>query len=193
MKKQIVTLTLFDELGRRKYLNQKERKLFLEALSKQKIETKLFCMLLYWTGARIKEGHNTTINNIDFDEEVVVIESLKKRRRNVFRKIPLPSAYCASLLEFIKKNNLQTSIWSKSVRSYSRHIKKVMQDAEIIGPQASAKGLRHSYAVHCITCKIPLTLVQKWMGHASINTTAIYLDIVGPEEREFAQRIWGDP
>jgi integrase/recombinase XerD len=33
-------------------------------------------------------------------------------------------------------------------------------------------------------------LVQRWLGHASLRTTAIYADVVGPEERAFAARMW---
>ena len=37
---------------------------------------------------------------------------------------------------------------------------------------------------------VPQNLVQRWLGHASATTTAIYLDAVGIEEREFAERMW---
>jgi integrase len=33
-------------------------------------------------------------------------------------------------------------------------------------------------------------LVQRWLGHASMNTTAIYLQAIGDEEREIAARMW---
>jgi hypothetical protein len=33
-------------------------------------------------------------------------------------------------------------------------------------------------------------LVQRWLGRASINTTAIYLQAIGDEEREIAARMW---
>jgi hypothetical protein len=38
----------------------------------------------------------------------------------------------------------------------------------------------------------PLNMVQKWMGHARISTTAIYADASGDEEAAFAQKFWGD-
>jgi integrase/recombinase XerD len=37
---------------------------------------------------------------------------------------------------------------------------------------------------------VPPHLVQRWLGHASLKTTAIYGDVVGPEERAFAARMW---
>ena len=40
---------------------------------------------------------------------------------------------------------------------------------------------------------IPLNLVQKWLGHAQLTTTAIYADAVGAEEKDIARRMWGQP
>jgi hypothetical protein len=37
---------------------------------------------------------------------------------------------------------------------------------------------------------IPVTLLQRWLGHARLTTTAIYLEVSGPEERAIAARFW---
>ena len=65
-----------------------------------------------------------------------------------------------------------------------------MRQADIAGGMSCPKGLRHGFAVACLAQKIPLTTVQKWMGHARLETTAIYLDVSGAEERELAKRLW---
>jgi len=54
------------------------------------------------------------------------------------------------------------------------------------------KGLRHSFGIHAIRSGVPLNLVQRWLGHASMTTTAIYLQAIGDEEREIAARMWRD-
>ena len=33
-------------------------------------------------------------------------------------------------------------------------------------------------------------MIQRWLGHARLETTAIYLDVHGEEERELAMRVW---
>jgi integrase len=38
--------------------------------------------------------------------------------------------------------------------------------------------------------RLPPHLVQRWLGHASLRTTSIYGDVIGPEERAFAARMW---
>jgi site-specific recombinase XerD len=35
-----------------------------------------------------------------------------------------------------------------------------------------------------------MNLVQRWLGHARISTTAIYADASGPEEQALAARYW---
>ena len=65
-----------------------------------------------------------------------------------------------------------------------------MTQAGIDGGMASPKGLRHGFAIACIAKSIPLPTIQKWMGHARMETTAIYLGVTGVEERELAKRLW---
>lgn len=66
-----------------------------------------------------------------------------------------------------------------------------MEDAGIIeGPHRSPKGLRHGYGVHAISSGVPLNMLSKWMGHASLEVTAIYADALGAEEQGIAARMW---
>ena len=58
-----------------------------------------------------------------------------------------------------------------------------MQRAGIDGPQASPKGLRHAFGVAAVQAGIPLNMVQKWLGHAQLSTTAIYADAVRAEKK----------
>ena len=63
--------------------------------------------------------------------------------------------------------------------------------AGLDGVQATAKGLRHGFAVGAVNAGVPLTTVQKWLGHADLETTAIYTNAMGKEEYELAKRMWG--
>jgi site-specific recombinase XerD len=70
------------------------------------------------------------------------------------------------------------------------HVKAVMRAAGIRGGQASPKGLRHGFGVAAVQARIPLNLVQRWLGHAQLSTTAIDAEAIGPEEQEIAARMW---
>ncbi|WP_039906805.1 tyrosine-type recombinase/integrase, partial [Acetobacter tropicalis] len=63
--------------------------------------------------------------------------------------------------------------------------------AGLSGPAASPKGLRHAFGVAAVSSGIPLNMVQKWLGHAQLSTTAIYADAVGAEEQDIARKMWG--
>jgi site-specific recombinase XerD len=69
-------------------------------------------------------------------------------------------------------------------------IKRVMADADISGGHACPKGLRHAFGIAAIQRGIPLNLIQKWLGHSKIETTAIYTNAMGAEERLIAERMW---
>jgi Phage integrase family len=71
-----------------------------------------------------------------------------------------------------------------------RRVCEVMARAGVRGPHASPKGLRHGFGVAAVTAGVPLNLVQKWLGHAQLSTTAIYADAVGEEEHAIAARMW---
>jgi len=69
-------------------------------------------------------------------------------------------------------------------------VKQTLVDAGVPQSRAMPKALRHGFAAGCLEEGIPLNIVQKWMGHARISTTAIYGDLMGREERHLAQKTW---
>ncbi len=81
-------------------------------------------------------------------------------------------------------------LWDFGRTTAWKHVIAVMKAAGVKGPQATPKGLRHGFGVAAIQAGIPLNLLQRWLGHAQLTTTAIYADAVGPEERNIAARMW---
>jgi integrase/recombinase XerD len=61
----------------------------------------------------------------------------------------------------------------------------------VAGVPASPQGLRHGFGVAAVTAGIPLNLVQKWLGHPQLSTTAVYANAVGAQEKDIARRMWG--
>lgn len=64
-----------------------------------------------------------------------------------------------------------------------------MTAAGLGGVRACARGLRHSHGVAAALQRVPQAQIRTWLGHASLETTAIYFDRVGQEDREMAARI----
>ena len=196
-------MQLFTSDGQRKYMTATERDKFkAAALELEDKSVRMLCLMLLYTGCRISEGLNVMIRSIDYEAQAVTFESLKKRRRGIFRQVPLPSGYLDDLdlvFEITKKQKrsktakaLTERLWPVSRATASRKIDDVMQAAGLSGIQATPKGLRHSFAIHCLEKQIPLNLISRWMGHSSMATTAIYANAIGQEERSIAERLWSN-
>lgn len=66
-----------------------------------------------------------------------------------------------------------------------------MKAANVTGPHATPKGLRHGFGIKAVTSGVPLNTPQQLLGHAQLATTSIYADAMGPEKRQLVERIWG--
>ncbi len=184
-------LMIFTNCGKRKYLNSNELAIFAEKARSLSLDVQSFCLTIAYTGCRISEALALTPENIDFEAQALIVKCLKKRGKIVYRGIPLPVA----LLDILRKQSLYVDectqrLWPWSRMTGYRRIREVMESAGIVGDHASPKGLRHGFAVQAIQANVPLTMVQRWLGHADIKTTAIYTSAMGAEERSLAARMW---
>jgi integrase len=192
-------VSLFGPSGSRKYLNAAERRRFLVAAYRLAPCERLFCVVLTLSGGRISEVLAVTPASIDIESGVAGIETLKRRKRGVVRQVPLPPDLLEELDRVFDLTAAQRDpqladkrLWPWSRTTAWRRVKKVMAAAEIAGTPAMPKGLRHGFGVNAFQSNVPAHLVQRWLGHASLRTTAIYGDVVGPDERAFAERMWSE-
>jgi len=191
-------LSLFDDSGNRKYLTPAERKRFYQATGEVSKDWRTFGLMLYFTGCRLSEALNMKVKDIDFATGAVTIGTLKQRQSGVYRQVPLSGDYLRSLddafdLRILQKKNSRTRngyIWGWSRKTGYNVVKDIMDKASLDGLGAMPKGLRHAFAIACLDKGIPLNMVQKWMGHSSIKTTAIYANATGQEERKLAAKLW---
>jgi integrase/recombinase XerD len=190
-------MSLYGSAGDRKYLNAAERRRFIKAANRADPETRLFCLVLGWSGGRISEVLALTAAAIDIESGVANIETLKRRKRGIVRQVPLPRDTLRDLNRFFKLRLMQRDpelaverLWTWSRTTAWRRIKEVMAAAGVFGAPAMPRGLRHSFGVNAFQSNISPHLVQRWLGHASLRTTSIYGDVMGSEERAFAERMW---
>ena len=181
--------TLRTQDGRRKYLNAAERTRFIAmARTCPRPEVATLCLLLAYSGCRISEALAVHRAHVDREAGTVTIRSLKKRGARIFREVPLPDDVVDALLAIMRD---ETWRWPFKRERAWQLVKEVMAASGIgDGPHATPKGLRHAFGVHAVRCKVPLNLLQRWLGHASLVTTAIYADVMGEEERELARLMW---
>lgn len=187
-----MTQSLFDPNGNRKYVVARERIAFVSAAIAEGGAVGAFCLTLAFTGARISEVLALNPEQIDASNEAIVFETLKQRKRGVFRAVPVPMQLIdlVTMIAATPKHEEHPRIWPWRRTMAWKHVKRVMKAAGIADALCKPKALRHGFAVDCGQNGVPLNIVQRWMGHARLETTAIYAGAIGDEERNLARRAW---
>jgi hypothetical protein len=182
---------MYNTNGKRKYLTESETMDFVRFAKQKSKDVYAFCWLMAETGCRISEALAVNTESIDFQAGTLIIKCLKKRGKSVYREVPLSE----ELLRFMKKwisckSRSDSDLWTWSRMTAYRRVCEVMVEAGLTGDYATPRGLRHGFGVRAIQSGVPLNLVQRWLGHADMKTTAIYASASGPEERQIAARMW---
>jgi integrase/recombinase XerD len=190
------SLSLYTPRGERKYVNHAERQRALEVMERLERERALFSLLLAWTGGRVSEVLAVRANSFQLHRNLVSLQTLKRRKPHV-REVPIAPGLMAALDNHFNLRESQRDpetahrrLWPWSRVTAWRVVKGAMLEAGIVGRPACPRGLRHGFGVGTLQASVPLNMVQKWMGHARISTTAIYADASGEEEAAFAARFW---
>ena len=186
--------------GKRKYLTLDEQQQFLTASSElERPEVRTFCDTLAYTGCRISEALALTVDRVDISAKAITFQTLKQRGKIRFRSVPIPAQHLEALLlvHNIRKAQKSKSVATKTAKLWdfkramaSRHVAAVMDAASIEGAHACPKGLRHGFGVRMAQKTRNPRLVQKLMGHVSMENTAIYMDLVGEEAHAEVMAAW---
>jgi len=192
-----MTQTLFDQTGNRKYLVARERAAFVRAAVAEGGAIGSFCLTLAITGARISEVLALTAKRIDYGNGAIVFETLKQRKKGAFRAVPVPRRLLNYLGivhgvagEHFEPECKNIRLWRWGRTHAWKQVKRIMKIAGIADSLAKPKALRHGFAVEAGQKGVPLNIVQRWLGHARLETTAIYAGALGEEERNLARRSW---
>lgn len=192
-------MELFDKSGQRKYITPEERKIFERTADNAGKEEGTFALMLLHSGCRISEALNLKYTSIDFSAQSVTFETLKKRKKGVFRQVPLPPEFLRRLDDIFKVKEIQKdpkrkqeNIWQFSRATASRRMDELFEQSSLSGIHACPKGLRHGFAIACLNKGIQLNMVKKWMGHSSLAVTEIYANAVGEEEINIISKLWED-
>ena len=190
-------MRLYSPDGSRYYLTESERARFIETVKHMPPMARLFCLTLVYTGCRISEARFMRRGDVQLKDHRVVLKTLKRRTSGHVREVPIPDILVEEFLRLHFAQMHQQNAWLFSdgeeppprISCY-RWVKTAMAHAQIVGEQACPKGLRHGYGVHATRRGVQLHMLQKWMGHAHMTTTAIYATALGPEEMAVAARMW---
>lgn len=140
--------------------------------------------LLYGTGARVSEVVGISLQDVDFDEELILVTGKGSKQRLV----PMGKTLKTALRNYLGKGGRQEFSNSKqSTRLFLNArggpltrqgidliIHKRALTAGIDQSTISAHVFRHSCATHMLSHGADIRVVQELLGHSSISTTQIY-------------------
>ena len=125
------------------------------------------------------------------------IRTLKQRDKVIYGSVPVANEYqdAMKLVHSFQKRQKQklgrTALLLLFLRVMGwKHVKAVMDLAGIQGEPVSPKGLWHGFGVRLAQKTHNSRIVLKLLGHKYLETTAIYMDMVGEEERAEVIGVW---
>lgn len=142
---------------------------------------KLILEILYVTGMRIGELIKLRIEDIDFEERFIYIppENTKtKTGRAAWISQAMLNDIRAYLRVTKKTKNL---LFPLSTRRMQQLFKKYSALSSV---NATPHTLRHTHIVHALLNKVPLSAIQKQVGHKRLSTTQVYSNLAPEEVRE---------
>ncbi|MFW6142584.1 MAG: tyrosine-type recombinase/integrase [Candidatus Saliniplasma sp.] len=166
-----------------KYLKESEIKNMLERANRNRKRDYLILLTLFRTGMRNSELVNLKKKDISFSEGHITVRKGKSEKDRI---IPLDTHLKDLLDVYAGEKGKDERIFDVTTRTV-RNIVKRYSEEEWVHPHT----FRHSFAVKCLKDEMNLVSLQKILGHSSLETTQIYLDLIGEDvKKDFEKVEW---
>lgn len=162
----------------RTYLSWDEIHQLIDAIDHPTIKT--IVRTMSFTGMRISECLNLTLDEIDLEKKVVRVKNTKSK---VDRSVPLHESLIPILTRYrdtIRPTGLDTNRFFALKKTGSVSIVYVNQTlaeaCKNLGwkTKITSHILRHSFASNLVNKNVSLVHIQKLLGHADLRTTSVY-------------------
>ena len=155
-----------------KYLNIQLQKPQEEKARQKLLDQKSLFLLLYGAGLRISEACSLKWKNIQLSEQKILV--LGKGNKERYSILPSFCKEHFSDLQRIKNDNdfIFGELAMNSRAGYEL-IRSLGKAAELMNP-LHPHALRHSYATHLLASGTNLRVLQKLLGHESLQATEKY-------------------
>lgn len=142
---------------------------------------KLIIEILYATGMRVREFTRVKIEDIDFQERFITIPAENTKTKTA-RTVWIPQEVLNEVKAYLKLTKGEND---KLFNLIPRRIQQLLKKySKISGVKATPHTLRHMHIVHSLLNKVPITAIQKQVGHKRLTTTQIYSDFAPEQVRE---------
>lgn len=146
------------------------------------IKYKTIFLTLYGTGLRISEALSLRIQDIDSKRMIITVKNGKGGKD---RYVMLSDKLLHSLREYYKTLKIKPKTYlftgydinkPINMRWIQHIISSAGKKANILKP-VTPHVLRHSFATHLLESGVDIRRIQLLMGHNSLRTTAIYMNV----------------
>ena len=141
-------------------------------------------MLEQWrAGLRVSEALDLEVRDLSLDTATPTLR-VRSGKGGKTRLVPVHPELHGALGSALAYGDInQGRIVEAHPATAWRGVQAALKRAEELGAIAPGKRvgthtLRHSYARHLLMNGIPINYLSRWLGHSSIQTTLIYLELV---------------
>ena len=139
---------------------------------------KLIMIILYSAGLRLSEVINLKRENINFENNIILIENAKGKKDRVSI---LSKNIKDELSNYISENIFHTKFLFETNRK-AKYSKKSIQEilkksSKVINKHVTPHMLRHSFATHLLEDGTDIRYIQTLLGHSKLETTQIYTKV----------------
>lgn len=167
----------------------------VNATTTQRLRT--YFWTVYSMGLRLNEGLHLQVGDIDAARGLVHVHRGKGAKD---RYVPLPTSTLQMLREYWVTHRHKRFLFPADGRNHTLQqdgpsvaetpmsetavqgaMKKITREIDF-NKKVHTHTLRHSYATHLLEAGVSLKVIQKYMGHSSLQTTMVYLHLTETEE-----------
>ena len=149
------------------------------------VHNSAFLTTVYSCGLRLQEGLHLEVSDIDGARMMIHVHRGKGAKD---RYVPLPKATLGLLRKYWRTHRNPVWLFPSPGPTHDQHatatrpmdersVQKAFHDACVasgLTNPAAVHTLRHAWATHLLESGVNVRLIQVWMGHSSLTTTAIY-------------------
>jgi integrase/recombinase XerC len=165
-----------------KYITETEINNILDKAKKDRYRNYILLLCLWRTGMRNSEI--IKLQKRDILNDTIIVRDAKWGKDRV---IPLEGELGNLLGLYTDSMQPKTRLFSITDRQVRNIVYKYSPNGLDVHPHT----FRHSFAVYCLKHGMNLRSLQKILGHSSLNTTQVYLDLVGEDIKDdFGKVVW---
>jgi integrase/recombinase XerD len=170
-------------------LSREEEARLITHAYRMKGERGLFIKTLFQTGARVSECVNITVEDVFFEEQMILIAKAKGGKSRYVPILPelaqeLRTHLSQRTVGYLFETNRATRYSPRRIQSMVKETAEQAQITKRVYPHL----LRPSVATTLLERGMPIEQIQKFLGHSKLETTQLYAESSTEMLRESYQR-----